>query len=73
MITAAGRAKRAEYQRDYRRRHPEKVKQWQENHWNKKAKEKQQASQEGEANNGQTPETDGHRSENERTNVEQVP
>lgn len=31
------RAARAEYQRRYRKEHPEKVRQWQENYWIKKA------------------------------------
>ncbi len=58
MISAAGRAKRAEYQKQYRRAHPEKVRQWNENHWNRKAKEmEQQIILKGEETDGTISET----------------
>ena len=37
MLSEAARKKRSEYQRLYRQRNPERVKQWQANHWEREA------------------------------------
>ena len=46
-MTEAARAAQREYQRRYRREHPDKVKQWQASFWERRAAQEQQEREKG--------------------------
>lgn len=48
------RKAQAAYIREYRRKHPEKVRKWRENYWNKKAEQGVSENVETQENDGRT-------------------